>query len=43
MKFKVSYYDYDRAFKDLASNQVFDAIPNPSQKDINNHLKKTIK
>jgi hypothetical protein len=35
--------DYDRAFKDLASNQVFDAIPNPSQKDINNHLKKTIK
>jgi len=36
--------DYEKAKKDLLSNQVgIDAIPNPSQKDINNHLKKTIK
>ena len=35
--------DYERAYKDLASNQVFDAIPNPSQKDINQHLKKSVK
>ena len=35
--------DYERAYKDLASNQVFDAIPNPTQKDINQHFKKTIK
>jgi len=35
--------DYERAYKDLASNQVFDAIPNPSQKDINKHLKNSIK
>jgi len=35
--------DYERAFKDLASNQVFDAIPNPSQKEINQHLKKSVK
>jgi hypothetical protein len=35
--------DYERAYKDLASNQVFDAIPNPTQKDINKHLKNSIK
>lgn len=36
--------DYEKAKKDLLSNQVgFDAIPNPSQKDINRHLKNTIK
>lgn len=36
--------DYEKAKKDLLSNQVgIDAIPNPSQKDINNHLKKSIK
>lgn len=35
--------DYERAYRDLASNQVFDAIPNPSQKDINKHLKNSIK
>jgi len=36
--------DYEKAKKDLLANQVgIDAIPNPSQKDINNHLKKTIK
>jgi hypothetical protein len=36
--------DYEKAKKDLLANQVgIDAIPNPSQKDITNHLKKTIK
>jgi hypothetical protein len=36
--------DYEKAKKDLLSNQVgFDAIANPSQKDINRHLKNTIK
>lgn len=36
--------DYEKAKKDLLANQVgFDAIPNPSQKDINRHLKNTIK
>lgn len=36
--------DYEKAKKDLLSNQVgIDAIPNPSQKDINNHLKKSVK
>jgi hypothetical protein len=35
--------DYEKAKKDLLANQVgFDAIPNPSQKDINKHLKKTL-
>jgi len=36
--------DYEKAKKDLLSNQVgIDSIPNPSQKDINRHLKNTIK
>jgi len=36
--------DYEKAKKDLLSNQVgIDAIANPSQKDINRHLKNTIK
>jgi hypothetical protein len=36
--------DYEKAKKDLLANQVgIDAIPNPSQKDINRHLKKSIK
>jgi len=36
--------DYEKAKKDLLANQVgIGAIPNPSQKDINNHLKKSIK
>jgi hypothetical protein len=36
--------DYEKAKKDLLSNQVgIDAISNPSQKDINRHLKNTIK
>ena len=36
--------DYEKAKKDLLSNQVgIDAIPNPSQKDINRHLKNSIK
>lgn len=36
--------DYEKAKKDLLANQVgIDAIPNPSQKDINRHLKNTIK
>ena len=35
--------DYDKAKTDLLNNQVFDAIPNPTQKDINAHLKKSIK
>ena len=36
--------DYEKAKKDLLANQVgFDAIPNPSQKDINRHLKNSIK
>jgi hypothetical protein len=36
--------DYEKAKKDLLSNQVgIDAISNPSQKDINRHLKSTIK
>ncbi len=36
--------DYEKAKKDLLANQVgIDAIHNPSQKDINNHLKKSVK
>jgi hypothetical protein len=36
--------DYEKAKKDLLANQVgIDAIPNPSQKDINRHLKNSIK
>ena len=35
--------DYDKAKTDLLNNQVFDAIPNPTQRDINKHLKKSIK
>ena len=35
--------DYDKAKTDLLNNQVFDSIPNPTQKDINAHLKKSIK
>lgn len=35
--------DYEKAKVDLLNNQVFDAIPNPSQKDINAHLKKSVK
>lgn len=35
--------DYEKAKTDLLNNQVFDAIPNPTQKDINAHLKKSIK
>ena len=36
--------DYEKAKKDLLANQVgIDAISNPSQKDINRHLKNSIK
>ena len=36
--------EYEKAKADLFNNQVgIDAIPNPSQKDINTHLKKSIK
>jgi hypothetical protein len=36
--------DYEKAKKDLLANQVgIGAIPNPSQKDINRHLKNSIK
>jgi len=36
--------EYEKAKTDLFNNQVgIDAIPNPSQKDINTHLKKSIK
>lgn len=36
--------EYEKAKQDLFNNQVgIDAIPNPSQKDINAHLKKSIK
>jgi hypothetical protein len=35
--------EYEKAKTDLLNNQVFDAIKNPSQKDINTHLKKSVK
>ena len=36
--------EYEKAKTDLLNNQVgIDAIPNPTQKDINRHLKKSIK
>lgn len=36
--------EYEKAKTDLLNNQVgFDSIPNPSQKDINTHLKKSVK